>query len=104
MIARIWRGILRVNISEDYLRHLGESVIPAYRAAEGNQSIHILLDTQGEFVTVLLLSFWESRAALEAFRDPHKPDEFLLSFCWRPKRRRCMRWPPRKKRRARKTG
>lgn len=79
MIARIWRGILRVNISEDYLRHLGESVIPAYRAAEGNQSIHILLDTQGEFVTVLLLSFWESRAALEAFRDPHKPEEFLLA-------------------------
>ncbi|RIK24892.1 MAG: hypothetical protein DCC54_12370 [Anaerolineae bacterium] len=72
MIARIWRGILRVNVSEDYLRHLGESVIPAYRAAEGNQSIHILLDAQGEFVTILLLSFWESRAALEAFRDPHK--------------------------------
>ncbi|MCC6300838.1 MAG: hypothetical protein IT314_16250 [Anaerolineales bacterium] len=79
MIARIWRGILRANASEDYLRYLGESVIPAYRAAKGSQSIHILLDAQGEFVTVLLLSFWESRAALETFRDPHKPEEFLLA-------------------------
>lgn len=79
MIARIWRGILRANAAEEYLRYLGERVLPDYRAARGNLSIHILLDAQGEFVTILLLSFWESRAALESFRDPHKPDEFLLA-------------------------
>lgn len=79
MIARIWRGILRANAAEEYLRYLGERVLPDYRAARGNQSVHILLDAQGEFVTILLLSFWESRAALESFRDPHKPEEFLLA-------------------------
>jgi heme-degrading monooxygenase HmoA len=78
MIAQIWRGILRANASEDYLRFLRERVIPAYEAA-GSQSIHILLDQKGEFVTILLLSFWESRAALEAFHEPQGANEFLLA-------------------------
>jgi len=79
MIAQIWRGIIRANASEDYLRFLRERVIPDYLAADGNLSIHILLDQKGEFVTFLLLSFWESRAALEAFHEPQGADEFLLA-------------------------
>jgi heme-degrading monooxygenase HmoA len=79
MIARIWRGIVRANAAEEYLRHLRERILPAYGTAGGNDGIHILFDTQGEFATVLLLSFWESRAALEAFHEPQGADEFLLA-------------------------
>jgi hypothetical protein len=79
MIARIWRGIVRANAAEEYLQFLRERVIPDYRAATCSQSIYILLNAKGEFATVLLLSFWESRAALEAFHEPQGANEFLLA-------------------------
>lgn len=69
MIARLWRSIVRANRSEEYFRHLREHILPAYRSADGSQSVYILLDMKGEFASILLLSFWESRAALEAFVD-----------------------------------
>lgn len=75
MIARLWRGIVRANRSEDYLRHLRERIIPAYRFANGSQSVHILFDVKGEFASILLLSFWDSHAALEAFSDPQLDSE-----------------------------
>jgi hypothetical protein len=52
-----------------------ERRIPDYRAAGGNCGLHILPDAKGKFVTVLLLSFCESRAALEAFNDPQSNPE-----------------------------
>lgn len=69
MITQLWRSIIRVNRSEEYLSHLRERIIPAYRSANGNQSVYILLDLKGEFASILLLSFWESRAALEVFTN-----------------------------------
>lgn len=70
MIARLGRGIIRANDTEAYLLHLCERVIPAYRAADGNYSTHVLLEEKGEFVSILLLSFWESPANLQVFADP----------------------------------
>ena len=87
MIARLWRSIVRANRSEEYFRHLREHILPAYRSADGSQSVYILLDMKGEFASILLLSFWESRAALEAFVDPqldpetsHVERELVLAF------------------------
>mgnify|MGYP001283711392 CR=1 FL=1 len=70
MFARIWRGIVRANASDDYLHYLRARVIPAYRTADGNQDALIFYDAQREFAVFLILSFWESRAALEKFSDP----------------------------------
>lgn len=70
MVAQLWRAIIRANHSEEYLRHMRENITPAYRSADGNQSVYLLLDLKGEFAFILLLSFWESRAALEAFSNP----------------------------------
>jgi heme-degrading monooxygenase HmoA len=75
MFARIWRGIVRAAAVADYLSFLRAEVIPAYRRAEGNQSVFILQDAQGELIVFLLLSFWESRAALEKFSDPQLDSE-----------------------------
>lgn len=75
MIARLWRGIVRTNRSEEYLSHLRDRIIPAFRSADGNHNVYILLDVKGEFASILLLSFWESRAALEAFVDPQLDPE-----------------------------
>ena len=87
MFARIWRGIARTSVIEKYFRYLGERVIPAYRAAYGCRDVWVLREKQGEFTSVVLLSFWESRAALDAFLDPQfQPEtnrgerESLLAF------------------------
>ena len=87
MFARIWRGIARTSVIEKYFRYLGERVVPAYRAADGCRDVQVLRETQGEFTSVVLLSFWESRAALELFVDPQlQPEsscgerETLLAF------------------------
>jgi len=75
MFARIWRGIVRAAAADDYLAYLRAQVIPAYRRAEGNQSVFILQDAQGELTVFLLLSFWDSRAAVEKFSDPQLDSE-----------------------------
>ena len=87
MFARIWRGIARTSVIEKYFHYLGERVIPAYRAADGCRDVQVLRETQGEFTSVVLLSFWETRAALDAFADPQlQPEasrgerESLLAF------------------------
>jgi heme-degrading monooxygenase HmoA len=87
MFARIWRGIIRTSVIEGYFRYLRERVLPAYRAADGCRTVWVLGGEQGEFTNVILLSFWESRIALEAFIDPQlQPEagrdgrETLLAF------------------------
>ena len=75
MIARLWRGIVRANLSEQYLNFLRERVIPAYQFVDGGRGLHILFDTENEFTTVLIISFWETRAALAAFADPQRDPE-----------------------------
>lgn len=75
MIARLWRGIVRANASEEYLHFLRKYIIPAYQFVDGSRGFYILLDAKGEFSTILLLSFWESRAMLEAFADPQLDPE-----------------------------
>lgn len=85
MFARIWRGIVRANASDEYLAHLRAHIMPHYRRANGNQATFILCDAQGQFVVFLILSFWDSRAALENFSDPQAnaalpSSAFLLAF------------------------
>ena len=87
MFARIWRGIARTSVIEKYFRYLGERVIPAYRAADGCRDVWVLREAQGDYTSVVLLSFWETRTALEAFVDPQlQPEagrgerESLLAF------------------------
>lgn len=81
----MWRGIVRAAASDNYLSYLRAQVIPAYRRADGNRDLFIFYDAQGEFAVFLLLSFWDSRAALEKFSDPQLNSEnqergILLAF------------------------
>lgn len=87
MFARIWRGIVRTSVIEEYLHYLGERALPAYRAADGCRGVWVLRETQGGLTGIVLLSFWDTRADLEAFADPHlEPEtsrgerESLLAF------------------------
>ena len=70
MIVRIWQGIVvRCNAAK-YQRLLEETVLPAYRCAEGNLGVYLCGDVSDGIVNFLLLSMWSSHEALVHFTGP----------------------------------
>jgi heme-degrading monooxygenase HmoA len=66
-IARIWKGEVPLDKSDEYLEQMRTVAIPDYRSTDGNQGAFALrrdLDDRAEFV---MLTFWESREAIMAF-------------------------------------
>jgi heme-degrading monooxygenase HmoA len=66
-IARIWRGEVPLDRSEDYLEQMRTVAIPDYRSTDGNRGAYTLrrdLEDRAEF---LMLTFWESRESIRAF-------------------------------------
>lgn len=67
MIARIWKGEVPLERSDEYLERMRTVAIPDYKSTPGNQGaycLHRLLDDRAEFV---MLTFWESEDAIKAF-------------------------------------
>jgi heme-degrading monooxygenase HmoA len=67
MIARTWWGATRAADADAYLAYLESTGLAAYRATPGNlgaYALRRLVDGRAEF---LLVSFWESEAAVRAF-------------------------------------
>ena len=67
MIARHWRGLARAAAAEDYVRHLQEETFPAIRRLPGFVSAAILRRAVPEGVEFLVVTHWESLAAIRAF-------------------------------------
>jgi heme-degrading monooxygenase HmoA len=66
-IARIWKGEVSLDKSDEYLEQMRTVAIPDYRSTDGNQGAFALrrdLDDRAEFV---MLTFWESREAIMDF-------------------------------------
>lgn len=88
MIARLWHGRTPVEKSEAYLRFLIERAIPDYKSVAGNRSVHILRRNEDGASHFLILTTWESRAAIEGFAGTdiqvakYYPEDhdFLLEF------------------------
>ena len=86
MIARIWRGAVRREDSDEYVEYLRATGLPEYRATSGNRGAWILRRDLGERTEFVTLSFWESLASVEGFagRDPERAvfypedDRFLV--------------------------
>jgi heme-degrading monooxygenase HmoA len=67
MIARTWRGATRAEDAEKYLDYLHQTGLAEYRKIEGNRGVSVLrrlVDNKAEF---LILSLWESSAAIRQF-------------------------------------
>jgi hypothetical protein len=88
MIARIWRGTTAIEKADTYLEFLKKQAVPDYRAIRGNQGVYILQSTEGAEARFLILTFWKSREAIEAFAGPRidvpkyypEDTDFLLGF------------------------
>ncbi|HEY2935269.1 MAG TPA: antibiotic biosynthesis monooxygenase [Gaiellaceae bacterium] len=86
MIARIWRGAVRRENSDEYVDYLRATGLPEYRATPGNRGAWILRRDQGDRTEFVTLSFWESLASVEGFAgaDPERAvfypedDRFLV--------------------------
>lgn len=71
MIARIWHGKVRSELSDEYVRFLRARAIPDYRSVEGNRGAWVLANRGDEFTEVITLSFWDSLESIKRFAgDP----------------------------------
>ena len=67
MITRIWHGVTPTTKSDEYLNLMRTVAIPDYRSTPGNQGAYALRRIEGDFAHFLMVTFWESEAAIRAF-------------------------------------
>ena len=88
MIARIWRGRVPANKSEEYMQYLHATGLKDYQATQGNRGVYVLRRTEGDVTEFLIISMWDSMEAIRRFAgpEPEKPvyypedKNFLLEF------------------------
>lgn len=75
MIVRLWRGRSAAAEAEAYSEFLRECAYPDYGEADGNRGWMLLRRPLGEFVELMLVSFWDSMDALVKYAegDPDRP-------------------------------
>jgi heme-degrading monooxygenase HmoA len=66
-IARVWRGWTRAEDADRYLAYLEETGLEAYHRTPGNLDAFVLRRIAGDRAEFLLISHWESLAAIRAF-------------------------------------
>jgi heme-degrading monooxygenase HmoA len=67
MIARIWRGAVRIADADEYADYIRQTGVAAYVSTPGNRGAWMLrrdVDDRTEFV---MFTLWESLAAVKAF-------------------------------------
>ncbi len=67
MITRIWHGATHASKSDEYLNLMRTVAIPDYRATPGNKGAYALRRIEGDTAHFLMVTFWESEAAIRAF-------------------------------------
>ncbi len=67
MIARIWKGEVPLDRSDEYLQRMRTVAIPDYRSTEGNQGAFALRRLHDDRAEFLMLTFWDSLESIEAF-------------------------------------
>lgn len=67
MIARIWQGVVPAPREAAYREFLEREVLPEIRGTPGNRGVTVLRRMEGERVHFLVLSHWDSLAAIQEF-------------------------------------
>jgi len=69
MIARVWHGVVPLDKAESYGRYLAESEfgVPDYQRVPGNRGATLLRRVEEGRAHFLLISFWDSRQAIEGY-------------------------------------
>jgi heme-degrading monooxygenase HmoA len=67
MIARIWRGLVKTEEAEDYIRHLQNDTVPQLSRIPGFVSASILRKHSARGVEFIVLTTWQSMDAIRQF-------------------------------------
>jgi heme-degrading monooxygenase HmoA len=67
MIARTWRGVTAARDADAYVDYLQQTGLTAFRQTEGNRGALALRRVEGERAEFVVLSLWESEAAIRRF-------------------------------------
>jgi heme-degrading monooxygenase HmoA len=67
MIARTWRGATKAEDADAYLEYLNRTGFAEYRKTPGNHGVLGLRRIANDRAEFLLLSLWESEAAIRRF-------------------------------------
>jgi heme-degrading monooxygenase HmoA len=86
MIARIWRGAVRIADGDAYARYMEDTGLAGYKSTPGNLSALMLRRDVGDRTEFVMFTTWESMDAIKAFAgdDPEravyypKDDQFLI--------------------------
>jgi hypothetical protein len=70
MIARVWRGVIRAEHVEEYIKYIEATGGGEYKRTPGNQGAWTMARIHGDRAEIIALSFWDSRAAIEGFAGP----------------------------------
>jgi heme-degrading monooxygenase HmoA len=70
VIAREWRGIIRAGQVEEYIAYIWATGGGEYGKTPGNSRAWVMSRVDGDRAEIVALSFWDSRAAIEAFTGP----------------------------------
>lgn len=72
MIARVWHGVVPLEMADGYDRYLADSELGVrdYQRVAGNRGVCLLRRVQGDQAHFLLISLWDSRAAIEGYAGP----------------------------------
>jgi hypothetical protein len=70
MIARVWRGVIRAEHVEEYIKYIEVTGGGEYRRAPGNRGAWTMSRIDGDRAEIIALSFWDSREAIEGFAGP----------------------------------
>ena len=84
--VRIWHGVVRRGVADDYERFLVERAVPDYRSVPGLRKVIFTRRDEGDVTHFLLITVWDSIEAMEHFTggDPYKAkyypedDQYLL--------------------------
>jgi heme-degrading monooxygenase HmoA len=67
MIARIWRGVVRLDDANEYADYIRGTGFAEYAETSGNRGAWMLRRDQGDRTEFLTLSLWENVDAIRAF-------------------------------------
>ena len=69
MIARVWHGVVPRAKADGYGEYLSNSDrgVRDYQKLPGNQGVCLLRRTEDDRAHFLLMSFWDSREAIQAY-------------------------------------
>jgi len=86
VIARIWRGAVRIADGDAYAKYIGDTGLAEYRSTPGNLSALMLRRDVGDRTEFVMFTTWESMDAIKAFAGDAperavyypKDDQFLI--------------------------